>query len=691
MSLCSLHLSFFSFSSLSLFFPSFTSLALLSHSVSHPLLPSNSSNSNSRPSIADTFGTPPKVEDELTALRLEALRDDLFPTDTPVQNGEINLSIAALQSIQESLSLPHSSVEDVVRGVGEKIENVIYLLKKYQVDHAKHHSHTWHLKELVRDQYLEHGKEIGNLEDREVAQWISERVFTPSELNTYSMVRQESALDYISTTSRTTSSTASLNRNRRVGSGSVKHFGTLVPDEMKRYGNGRSRSQIRRRSTPVLNMEPPRSGSFSSNNIDRTRESGRVERERPNKINETHSMISSSSSLTLSASMNLLEASQDSEGDIFSTDMEDEDHYTARVQISLMGEETLQILQDVSSWDFDVFAFCDSVQGHLPLVCLSTHIFTKLDLFDHFNIPKRTFVNFMTRIEETYIASNPYHNAIHGADVLQNLFAFINKESFSKSISSLDILVALVAGAVHDVGHPGTNNQYQVATRSDLAVLYNDRSVLENHHVAETFRIMNEPGCDILSGLTDEQRKEARETMIVMVLATDMSQHLEVVSSMQTAIATKKEANESFHSDSREDASICLQMALHCADVANPTKPLSLYSQWVDRITKEWYIQGDMEREAGLPVSPLMDREKPNVAKSQVGFIDFFIRPLFETWVKVVPESQECLDHVIRNRMHYLSLSSSSSSSTSSSSTSSSTAAPAAAGSAQGDEKKEEK
>ena len=40
------------------------------------------------------------------------------------------------------------------------------------------------------------------------------------------------------------------------------------------------------------------------------------------------------------------------------------------------------------------------------------------------------------------------------------------------------------AGLVHDVDHTGKNNLYEMNMRSKLATLYNDRSVLEHHHLA---------------------------------------------------------------------------------------------------------------------------------------------------------------------------------------------------------------
>ena len=32
---------------------------------------------------------------------------------------------------------------------------------------------------------------------------------------------------------------------------------------------------------------------------------------------------------------------------------------------------------------------------------------------------------------------------------------------------------------------------------------------------------------------------------------------------------------------------------IHCSDLSNPTKPLDIYRLWVDRITEEFFIQGD--------------------------------------------------------------------------------------------------
>lgn len=41
--------------------------------------------------------------------------------------------------------------------------------------------------------------------------------------------------------------------------------------------------------------------------------------------------------------------------------------------------------------------------------------------------------------------------------------------------------------------------------RSDVAILYNDRSVLENHHVSAAYKIMQEEEMNILVNLTKDE------------------------------------------------------------------------------------------------------------------------------------------------------------------------------------------
>lgn len=50
--------------------------------------------------------------------------------------------------------------------------------------------------------------------------------------------------------------------------------------------------------------------------------------------------------------------------------------------------------------------------------------------------------------------------------------------------------------------------------------MYNDSSVLENHHLAVGFKLLQEENCDIFQNLTKKQRQSLRKMVIDIVSST---------------------------------------------------------------------------------------------------------------------------------------------------------------------------
>lgn len=65
--------------------------------------------------------------------------------------------------------------------------------------------------------------------------------------------------------------------------------------------------------------------------------------------------------------------------------------------------------------------------------------------------------------------------------------------------------------------------------------------------------------------------------------------------------------------------------------------------------------QGDVEVANGLPVSPLMDRNKPGPLKggNQVGFFKFIVKPMVDTWVEMFPSSKPLQDNLNSNYLFW--------------------------------------
>lgn len=183
-------------------------------------------------------------------------------------------------------------------------------------------------------------------------------------------------------------------------------------------------------------------------------------------------------------------------------------------------------------------------------------------------------------------------------------------------------MTALFAAAIHDVDHPGVQNQYLIDTGNELALMYNDESVLENHSLAVAFKLLQKEDCDFLENLNKKQRQTLRKMTIDMVLATDMSKHMSLLADLKTMVETKKVAgNGILLLDNYTERIQVLQNMLHCADLSNPTKPLDIYRRWVDNVMEEFFIQGDKERSQNLNLSAMCDRHNANVEKSQVSHI----------------------------------------------------------------------
>lgn len=188
--------------------------------------------------------------------------------------------------------------------------------------------------------------------------------------------------------------------------------------------------------------------------------------------------------------------------------------------------------------------------------------------------------------------------------------------------------------------------------------MYNDESVLENHHLAVAFKLLQNEGCDIFVNMTKKQRQTLRKMVIDMVLSTDMSKHMSLLADLKTMVETKKVAGSGvLLLDNYTDRIQVLENLVHCADLSNPTKPLALYRRWVGLLMEEFFLQGDREREQNMDISPMCDRHSATIEKSQVGFIDYIVHPLWETWADLVhPDAQEILDTLEENRDWYQSM-----------------------------------
>lgn len=278
-----------------------------------------------------------------------------------------------------------------------------------------------------------------------------------------------------------------------------------------------------------------------------------------------------------------------------------------------------EFLKRIDEWNFEIFKF-DELTERNSLRHVAHNLFERYSLMSKFKISISQMHIFMDRMVFGYeMYENPYHNSIHAADVLQTTFNILSNSGLINWLNDLEIFAVFFAAIIHDFEHTGTTNNFHIQSRSDLAYVYNDRSVLENYHLSASFRILNSQDCNILHDLSFENFKEFRQLVIEIVLATDMSFHFAQLKNMKNLMSLGDTI----------DKTKSLSLIVHCADISHPTKQWSLHESWTNRLIKEYFAQGDKEKQLGLPFSPLCDREKTPVAQSQIGFINFIVDPSF--------------------------------------------------------------
>lgn len=302
------------------------------------------------------------------------------------------------------------------------------------------------------------------------------------------------------------------------------------------------------------------------------------------------------------------------------------------------------MLEKVGSWNFDIFLFDRLTNGN-SLVMLTFHLLNLYGLVELFQLDMVKLRRFLVLVQDDYHSQNPYHNALHAADVTQAMHCYLRQPKLAQSLTSFDILVGVLAAATHDLDHPGVNQPFLVKTHHYLASLYRNTSVLENHHWRSAVGLLRET--ELFSHLPPEDRRNLEEQLGSLILATDISRQNEYLAKFRSHLDHNDLSLG--HAPHRH---FILQMALKCADICNPCRPWELSKQWSEKVTQEFFQQGDIEKKYKLEVSQLCDSQKNTVGDIQIGFMTYVVEPLFVEWARFSDTrlSQTLLGHLLLNK-----------------------------------------
>jgi hypothetical protein len=287
------------------------------------------------------------------------------------------------------------------------------------------------------------------------------------------------------------------------------------------------------------------------------------------------------------------------------------------------------------------------------------------DLVARYAIEKDTLGAWIVAIADQYNAHS-YHNWRHAFDVFQFSYMSMNAGNASRFFNYQDVLAIYAAEIAHDVAHTGTNNTFLVKTSHQLALTYNDHSPLENMHANVCFETLRRPGLNFLHHMSEHDFSVFRQKVIDAILATDMSKHFELVDRFSARVA--KQEDNPFTVDTKQDRErqkaskgdrrMLMHVFIHVSDLSHCARPWDSHKYLVAALEEEFFLQGDKEKELGIPVMPMMDRSADSLAAGQGFFLDKLVRPLVEPFTHFISDKlpKEVLENLAINKKSWTDL-----------------------------------
>ncbi|GMH97136.1 hypothetical protein TrST_g5389 [Triparma strigata] len=299
----------------------------------------------------------------------------------------------------------------------------------------------------------------------------------------------------------------------------------------------------------------------------------------------------------------------------------------------------------IKSFSWDVLQIEDP-EVLKKAVCV---MFDELQVQEQWAIPNQKIVNLVENVAAKY-RDVAFHNFKHGIAVAHMNFFFISSTDAGSCLNSIQAFALLVSALCHDLDHPGHTNAFEVNSNSELALFYNDTSVLENHHCATAAMLLRQDECNILVGLERDEFREFRSVMCNAILATDMSTHFNLLSKFRESVHT----DGGWNPEQSSDKLLLLSVLLHAADLSNPCREWGASSEWSRLVSIEFNAQVVKEKEMGLPFLPFMQSDnEESKAKQEISFIEFIIEPMWKDVVEFLPQLDFCLENIAINKNNW--------------------------------------
>ena len=273
----------------------------------------------------------------------------------------------------------------------------------------------------------------------------------------------------------------------------------------------------------------------------------------------------------------------------------------------------------------------------------------------------------------TLYNDNPFHNFEHASHVTMSVVKLLSRlvapeitcrgtredmagtlhdHTYGITSDPLTQFAVVLAALIHDVDHPGVPNAQLVKEKTELAELYQNKSIAEQNSVDLAWELLMEPGFQALRQAiyrTESEWKRFRQLVVNAVMATDiMDQDLAALRKDRWIKAFSETVEDDPSTAVNRKATIVLEHLIQASDVAHTMQHWHIYRKWNGRFFAEVYQAYDEGRCGTNPADHWYEGE--------MGFFDSYVIPL----AKKLKEcgvfgvsSDEYLNYALQNRKEW--------------------------------------
>ncbi|XP_075054441.1 cGMP-dependent 3',5'-cyclic phosphodiesterase isoform X4 [Mixophyes fleayi] len=293
---------------------------------------------------------------------------------------------------------------------------------------------------------------------------------------------------------------------------------------------------------------------------------------------------------------------------------------------------------------FDSFCYTPRSLPEDDTTMATLSMFEDMTFVNNYKIDRTTLIRFCLMVKKGY-RDPPYHNWMHAFSVSHFCYLLYKNLELINYLEDIEIFALFVSCMCHDLDHRGTNNSFQVDSKSVLAALYSSEgSVMERHHFAQAIAILNSEGCNIFEQFSRKDYQRMLDLMRDIILATDLAHHLRIFRELQ------KMANDGYDPKNKHHHNLLLCLLMTSCDLSDQTKGWKTTRKIAELIYKEFFSQGDLEKAMGNRPSEMMDREKAYIPELQISFMEHIAMPIYKLLKELFPRSAELYEIVASNR-----------------------------------------